>query len=238
MKTALAGTATTKFTDMMEAVFGIDENDEDIPEVTPTAPEEEEEVPESMYATLGETIEEEAPSTSAGKRSSSGKKPVAKKQKRKGSVPAKSGPFPIQDATVIYPSKADQKRGYLHTGVDDCYIKDRNSGPFAKASIYACNYARHLREQGKNPTECDELTQNRGQCSTHVRRQHLNICIGCYICGRRWWSAGTWKEHMKGNHKDVENVWFVENEGVVGSIKIKKEYVPAANEDEDVILDD
>ena len=36
----------------------------------------------------------------------------------------------------------------------------------------------------------------------------------------------------------LENVWFVENEGVVGSIKIKKEYVPAANEDEDVILDD
>ena len=69
IKTALAGTATTKFTDMMEAVFGIDENEEDIPEITPTAPEEDEEVPESMYATLGEAIEEEVPSTSAGKRS-------------------------------------------------------------------------------------------------------------------------------------------------------------------------
>ena len=51
MKTALARTATTKFTDMMEAVFGIDENEEEIPEIKPTPEEEEEVIPESMFVT-------------------------------------------------------------------------------------------------------------------------------------------------------------------------------------------
>ena len=136
IKTALAGTATTKFTDMMEAVFGIDEDEEEIPEITPTAPEAEEDLPESMFTTL-EEAEPEGPSTSTGKCvANGGKKPPAKKQKRKATAPSKSGPFPIQDATVVYPTKSDKERGYLHTRVEDKYIKDRNSGPFAKTSIY------------------------------------------------------------------------------------------------------
>ena len=43
MKTALAGTATTKFIDVMEAVFGVDE--EEAPELEPTPGDEEEYIP-------------------------------------------------------------------------------------------------------------------------------------------------------------------------------------------------
>ena len=247
MKTALAGTATTKFTDMMEAVFGVDENEEEIPEIKPTPEEEEEDIPESMYITKAEAEREEATQEEEGVSTSKATKrpapktkgPGGKKSKRKTAAPSRSGPFPIRDATAVYPKKSDEERGYLHTGVPAKYVNERSSGPFAKASIYACNYPRSKREEGLSPAECDVLTQNKGQCSTHVRQHHMNICVACYVCGKRWWSAGTWTDHMKNVHSDIpKEARFMSDEGVPGELFIKKEYVPAEDEEVEVISGD
>ena len=247
MKTALAWTATTKFTDMMEAVFGTDENEEEIPEIKPTPAEEEEDIPQSMFITKAEADQEEtapeeegASTSKATKRpASKAKGPGGKKSKHKTAAPSRSGPFPIRDATAVYPKKSDEERGYLHTGVPTKFVNERYSGPFAKASIYACNYARCKREEGLTPAECDVLTQNKGQCSTHVRQHHLNICVACYVCGKRWWSAGTWMEHMKNGHSDIPKaVRFMSDEGAPGELVIKKDYVPADDEEVEVIWAD
>ena len=244
MKTALAGTATTKFTDMMEAVFGINENEEEIPEIKPTPVEEEEDIPESMYMTKAEAEKEETAQEEEGASTSKATKrpapktkgPGGKKSKRKTAAPSRSGLFPIRDATAVYPKKYDEEHEYLHTGVPTKYVNECYSGPFAKASIYACNYARSKREEGLTPAECDVLTQNKGQCSMHVRQHHMNICVACYVCSKRCWSAGTWMEHMKNVHSNIpKEARFMSDEGVPGELVIKKEYVPTEDEEVEII---
>ena len=118
IKSALAGMATSKFTDILEAVFGIDE--EEVPDF-----EEEEDEPDAVPEeglTTKETAESSIPvaSTSSG----TGAKCKAASApsghpKCKANKPVKAGVCKLEDATVFYPSS---KNNYLHTGVPQEYI--------------------------------------------------------------------------------------------------------------------
>ena len=146
MKAALAGTASTKFLNVFEAAFGKEENEEEgASEIQPTEEEEPEVLPEEAVLTKDEADEDEPSTSTSTKRQtcSTSKQPPTKKS-RKQAVPTKSaGSFLLQDATPIFPDKAN-KAGYLHTGVNDEFISHRESGPFSKVAIYKCNYARAL----------------------------------------------------------------------------------------------
>ena len=118
IKCALGGTATSKFTDVLEAVFGIDE--EEVPDLK----EEEDEpdtVPEEGLMTK-ETAESSTPITSTSSGTGAKRKATSipsDRPERKASKPVKAGVCKLQDATVFYPFS---KSNYLHTGVPSEYI--------------------------------------------------------------------------------------------------------------------
>ena len=122
IKCVLAGTATSKFTDVLEAVFGIDEKN-------PPEFEKEEDKPETIPEeglTTKETVEGESlldpvASTSVGvgaKCKASANAPTLK-SKHKSSKPVKGRVCTFADATIFYPFDPST---YLHTGVPSEYI--------------------------------------------------------------------------------------------------------------------
>ena len=230
MKAALAGTTTTKFLDVLEGAFGEEEDEELAPELFPTEAEPEEDLPkEAMTSKEEADIEFDQPSTlrKCSTRSFTKQPPV--KRSRKQEAPTKAaGPFVLRDAEGDCPIKAE-KAAYLHVGVPDRYISQRESGPQSPVAIYRCNYARAHHEMGESPDECDIICQSRGQTSTHVRQFHLNKCVKCYICSHRWWSAFEWKKHMKAAHStSSEDAWFVSDEIIGAGLTVKKEVTTAA----------
>ena len=65
MKAALAGTATTKFLNVMEAAFGEEENEEEVPDIALTEEDQPENLPPGVMTTKEEAdIEFSEPSTS------------------------------------------------------------------------------------------------------------------------------------------------------------------------------
>ena len=105
------------------------------------------------------------PSTSGIKRKT--KTDISGAPKCKSAKPSKSGPVALADATPYYPT-TQQKANYLHIGVDPLYIGQREGSQFTKLVVYQCFYARRCNERGEHPEECDVLTQNKAQMSTHI----------------------------------------------------------------------
>ena len=114
LKSALAGTATSKFADVMEAVFRVEE--EFAPKLEEEDPDKTEgEVPAEGVITKGVEGGPE-PFTSKGvKHKASG----SAASKSKQSKPTEAGVCLLEDATPLFPSDA---KGYLHTGVPSKYI--------------------------------------------------------------------------------------------------------------------
>ena len=224
LKAGLAGTAITKLLDVLKAAFGVVEAEDEVPNIQPTPAKAEEVLPSSTFVpkaadTLGQ------PSTSGLKRKA--KTDISGASKRKSAKPSKSGPGALADATSFYPT-AKEKATYLHIGVDPHYIGQREGSQFTKLVVYQCFYAHRCRERGENPEECDVLTQNKAQMSTHIYKFHLGICVACYICPERWWSSLEWKKHMKDKHSNLpEESWYIQDTADIGTdIAIKIEVAP------------
>ena len=226
LKAGLAGTATTHLLDVLEASFGVAEPEDEVPEIQPTPGEaEEENIPASTYVAKDDSAS--APST-LGRAKCKAKGQVSGASKCKCTVPSKSGPVLIEDATPFFPT-ATLKANYLHIGVDPNYIGQREGSQFSKLVIYQCFYARRRRELGENPAECNKITQNKAQMSTHIRRFHLGNCIACFICpDKRWWSSLEWKKHMKEKHHDLpKDSWYIQDTATLEEdVTIKTEVDP------------
>ena len=203
LKVSLAGTATSKFTDVMEAVFGVDE--EMAPELeAEEADEAEEDLPAEGIIEKGAEAAAEA-STSKGtkrKATSSGSG-----SKRKQSKPAKAGVCLLKDATPLYPS---YPKGYLHTDVPSEYISKREGSKYVPNAVYICEYSKAKQAKGNVVPDCDTVCQQKAQVSSHIRQFHLGNCIACYLCDHRWWSATEWRKHMKEAHSALsEDAWYI-----------------------------
>ena len=203
IKCALAGTAMSKFTDVLEAVFGIDE--ENPPEFE-AEEEEPDVVPEEGITTKetveGESLSDPVASTSVGV-SAKHKAPTSTtsvKSKRKSSKPVKGGVCALVDATVFYPFDSNT---YLHTGVPSDYISKCKGSQYRHTAVFMCNYSKVENSRGNQVPPCDTMYQNKSQVSSHIRQFHLGICVACYICGHRWWSATEWKKHMITHHSNL-----------------------------------
>ena len=84
-----------------------------------------------------------------------------------------------------------------------------------------CNYAAVKRAEGYPNYECDFINQNKSQMSTHVRQIHLGICVSCYVCDHRWWSAAEFLKHMEAMHPDLgEDAWYINNPDPAGDEKV------------------
>ena len=224
LKAGLAGTGTTKLLDVLEAAFGVAEAEDEVPDIQPTPAEAEEVLPSSAFVPKAAEASDQ-PSTSGLKRKA--KTDISGASKLKSAKPSKSGPVALADATPFYPT-AKQKANYLHIGVDPQYICQREGSQFTKLVVYQCFYARRCRERGEQPEECDVLTQNKVQMSTHIHKFHLGICVAFYICPERWWSSLEWKKHMKDKHSNLpKESWYIQDTADIGAdIVIKTEVAP------------
>ena len=189
LKSALAGTATSKFTDVMEAVFGVEE--EFVPKLEEEEPDEaDEEVPAEGVIIKGAEGGPK-PSTSKGVKHKASSSAASK---HKQSKPTKAGVCLPEDATPLFPSDA---KGYLHTLVPAEYISKHEGSKYSQTAIYICKYAKAEQAKGNDVPNCEVMCQQKAQVSSHIRKFHLGNCIACYLCDHRWWSATEWHKHMK-----------------------------------------
>ena len=88
----------------------------------------------------------------------------------------------------MYPTSADTSAEFLSPRGDDGY--------------YGCLYG-----------DCDVKISGKPAASSHVRRKHLGIALGCKICHRRYYKPTGWHDHMKAKHNDVPRAqWFADPE--------------------------
>ena len=142
IKCALAGTAMSKFIDILKAVFGIDEEklpkfevEEDKPDVVP------EEGLTTKETVEGESLSDPVASTSVGVGAKC-KAPTSTttvKSKHKSSKPVKGGVCALVDATVFYPFDSNT---YLHTGVLSEYVSKCEGSQYKHTAVNMCNYSK------------------------------------------------------------------------------------------------
>ena len=96
LKAGLAGTATTKLLDVLEAAFGVAEAEDEVPDIQPTPTEAEEVLPPSVFVPKAAETSGQ-PSTSGLKRKA--KRDISGASKCKSAKPSKSGPIALADAT-------------------------------------------------------------------------------------------------------------------------------------------
>ena len=204
IRSALAGTATSKLTDVLEAVFGVPEEF--------TSEMEEEELDEAEEDLPAEGVVPKSSEAEAGPSTSKGikhKTPMTKatSSKCKQSKPTKAGVCKIKDATPLYPSNP---KGYLHTGVPGEYISKQEGSKYTGTAVYICEFSKTEQAKGKSVPDCDVMCQQKAQVSSHICQFHLGNCICCYLCGHRWWSTTEWRGHMVKEHPAIpENTWYV-----------------------------
>ena len=214
IKTVLAGTATGHFTDVIETAFSEDEPVE-LQKVLDEAAEEEEEEEEEMEQGA-------SASTSKGGKCKSSTTPSTY-SKCKPAHPSRGGLCHLDDAEVYFPTITN-KGAYLHAGVDGKFISTRKSSKSTPVAGYGCLFSQVSQEEGKKVTDCDFISTTKGQLSTHIRQAHLGICIGCYICDKKWWSSPSWMEHMKKFHSKLgEDAFFVKDGSNISRLVVKEE---------------
>ena len=207
IKTVLAGTTTSRFTDVIKSAFGGEEA-ADVREAYEEACEEEDDDEEGT-----EPMELEASTSEGAKRKQSSAPPKCKLPRTEGCS--------LEDATVYYPTLSDEGN-HLHAAVDPQYISSRKSSSHMAAA--GCLFSVVTKSQGKIVSDCDRISTTKGQLSTHIRKDHLSVAIGCYICRRKWWSAATWMEHMHKTHSDVgANAYFIKEGVEVPEFEVKEE---------------
>ena len=173
MKGVLAGTATQRFQDVMEAAFGGKEP----PKLCKAFKRESEEGEEA------EPKDEDQPGTSSATLSQvmTCKLPpfdMGSAPKRKGLHSVKGGVCPLSEADCIYPTTVDANNK-LHAGVDPKFLSKRHSSMVTKEAGYTCQYSNVMKSEGKIVPKCKFFSSVKGQLSTHVRLFHLG----------RWWHA-------------------------------------------------
>ena len=209
IKTVLAGTATSCFTDVIKSAFGGEEA-ADVREAYEEAGEEEDDDEEGT-----EPVGPEASTSEGAKRKQSSAPPKCKLPHTEGCS--------LEDATVCYPTLSDEGN-HLHSAVDPQYISSCKSSSHTASAGYGCLFSVVTKSQGKIVPDCDRISMTKGQLSTHICKDHLSVAVGCYICRRKWWSATTWMEHMRKTHSNVSaNAYFVKERTEVPKFKVKEE---------------
>ena len=175
MKAALAGTATKRFTDVIEGAFeGVD------PEALHKQLDVEEEEEDEDYV-VEKGLEEQTDDTPT-----SSTAPATRSKKRKATTPPKTsaaksaknkGVCALSDAADIFPTMTDKQKGYLHSGVDDKFISDRQSSMGGKSAGYGCEYSNVMKQEGHIVKDCDFISTVRGQLSTHMSNAPRCCCF-------------------------------------------------------------
>ena len=134
----------------------------------------------------------------------------------------------IKEATPIFPTKSDQRDGYLHAGVKKELWSPCLSSKYVKDVGYMCNFVQAMIDAGTGTglAPCNDISSNMGQLSTHIRQAHLGAAVTCYVCRYRAWAGRTWRNHMKEKHADLrEDNFYISDETDMSEFIIKHEVV-------------
>ena len=156
IKTALAGTAMSRFTNVVEGAFGGDEPDI-IREAYEEAPEDDDDIEE-----VDEPEEPEASSSSS--KGTKRKQSVASSAKRKIT---RTEACSLENSKVYYPTVKDEGN-HLHAAVDPQYISSRKSSHHTTAASYGCLFSVVAKSQGKVVLDCEKISTTKGQLSMHI----------------------------------------------------------------------
>ena len=153
IKTALVGTQTEHFVNVMEAVFVSDEVKAGIIDQGDTF--DEEDIKDEDLEQIMENPEE-TPSTSTLTRALKCKLPPPSEEgkQKASSHPSNGGVFMLKDATPLFPTTTHQGK-YLHVGVNPNFISTcLSSKHFPKAS-YCCMFSTVSKGEGKLFADCE-----------------------------------------------------------------------------------
>ena len=214
IKTVLAETATSHFTDVIEAAFCDEEPTELQKALNKALDEEDKEEEEMEQGATG--------STSKGGKCKSSKTPSTS-TKCKPAHPSHGGLCHLDEAKIHFPTIVD-KGAYLHAGVDRKLISARKSSKSTPVAGYGCLFSQVSQQEGKKVPDCDFISTTKGQLSIHIRQTHLGVTIGCYICDKKWWSSSSWMEHMKKFHSKLgEDAFFIKDCTNITGLIVKEE---------------
>ena len=214
IKTVLPGTATSRFSDVIEAAF-CEEEPVELQKIIDEAPDEEQEEEEEMEQ------EATASTSKGGKCKSSTASSMS--SKHKPSHPSRGGFCHLDEAEVYFPTVAD-KGAHLDAGVDGKFISAQKSSKSMPVAGYGCLFSQVSQEEGKKVPDCDFISTTKGQLSGHICQVHLGLSISCYICDKKWWSSSLWMEHMKKFHSKLgEDAFFVKDGSNISGLVVKEE---------------
>ena len=154
----------------MEGAFGGDEPDI-IRKAYEEAPEDDDDIEE-----VDEPEEPEASSSSY--KGTKRKQSAASSAKRKIT---RTEACSLENSEVYYPTVKDEGN-HLHAAVDPQYISSRKSSHHTTTAGYSCLFSVVAKSQGKVVLDCEKISTTKGQLSTHIRKDHLRISVGCYVC--------------------------------------------------------
>ena len=193
----LANTPTTKYVEVLQAVFGYEEESEE--EDTPDPPK----TPKPPTPGVGDKDDDDDGSPSL-KRARRSKKTVQTPSKLSYTFPNR---YVLSDDRVrpFYPSSKNdaQERGIPARLMVDAH----------RDGQYKCRFddmAPHFHMTPADPP-CSFVTKGKASLGAHYRRVHLGHCLQCPICEqpeRRYWQARGWVIHMEAVHANQSDEWY------------------------------
>ena len=188
----LANTPTTKYIEMLQAVFGYEEESEEEPEP-----------PTPRAARTDDVDDPDRDVPPSPKRSRKTKKTTQTPSKLSYKFPSRYG---LSD-TRVRPFFPSSKGDAMERGIPARLIVDAH-----RDGEYKCRFddaVPHFKMASHDPP-CNFVTLGKASLCAHYRRVHLGHCLQCPICEpeRRYWQARGWITHVEAVHSDQADEWF------------------------------
>ena len=176
IQVGVAGAPPNHFHPFLVQNFGYSPSDDAASEVSDTAPSTEIGLVEKIYSQAQQAVSQVI-KTSAAKLGPTGGGDAANKPQARAEYVSPT----LSKATVFKPGV---EKFWSHMGLAKEYM------PNVKEGKYSCPLC-----PSYNPRS------NLDTVVTHIRRDHLNVSIGCYYCDQSFFSSEGWKKHLGHDHK-------------------------------------
>ena len=171
------GTPPNHFHPFLVQNFGYSPSDDAASEVSDTAPSTDTRLVEEIYSQAQQAVSQVI-KTSAGKLGPTGGGDAANKPQARVEYVSPA----LSKATVFKPGV--EEKFWSRTGLAKEYM------PLVKEGKYSCPLCPSY-----------DPRSNLDTVATHIRRDHLNVSIGCYYCDQSFFSSEGWKKHLGRDHK-------------------------------------
>ena len=177
IQVGVVGAAPNHFHPFLVQNFGYSSSDDVASEISDTAPGTETGLVEEFYSQAQQAVSQVV-KTSATKSGPTGGGDAANKPQPRAKYISPA----LTKVTVFKPGV--EEKFWSHTRLAKEYM------PHVKEGKYSCP----LCPSYKPRSNLDTVV-------THIRRDHLNVSIGCYYCNQSFFSSEGWKKHLVCDHK-------------------------------------